>query len=256
MKRFITVCCLCLGLVPVAAWAQGEQHQHDMSGMVPKEIGTVSFETSCTPAVKAKFNAAVALLHSFWFNESRAAFEDVLKSDPNCAIAYWGIALTHWGNPFSGQRSPQTIAAGKAVVDKGLATGSPSAREKGYLEAVAILFSSNDVTTQRQRVLDFEKAMGRVSVANKQDTEARIFWALSVAQAQALLYKCVEMKIRIAPSDSVNYRAIFGWRTQRCRPPPRAFGCRCAPRKVSRSKKRRPRFHRSRYRPTLCSIQR
>ncbi len=33
----------------------------------------------------------------------------------------------------------------------------------------------------------------------------------NLAQAQALLYKCVEMKIRVAPSDAANYRAIFGW---------------------------------------------
>jgi len=33
----------------------------------------------------------------------------------------------------------------------------------------------------------------------------------NLAQAQALLYKCVEMKIRIAPSETSNYRAIFGW---------------------------------------------
>lgn len=33
----------------------------------------------------------------------------------------------------------------------------------------------------------------------------------NLAQAQALLYKCVEMKIRIAPSDMANYRAVFGW---------------------------------------------
>jgi tetratricopeptide (TPR) repeat protein len=159
------------------------QHEHHDGGMAPKEVGTVNFETSCNPAVKTKFNEAVALLHSFWFAESRTAFEDVLKNDPNCAIAYWGIALTHWGNPFSGQRSPQTIATGKAVIDKGLATGSPTPREKGLIEAVGILFSSSDVTTQRQRVLDYEKAMGRVSSANKGDLEARIFWALAIAQA-------------------------------------------------------------------------
>jgi tetratricopeptide (TPR) repeat protein len=173
---------MCVGLAQ-PAWAQGEQHQHDMTGMAPKQIGTVSFETSCDASVKAKFNEAVALLHSFWFNESRAAFEDVLKQDPNCAIAYWGMALTHWGNPFSGQRSPQTIAAGKAVIDKGLATGSPTPREKEFIEAAGILFSSNDVTNQRQRVLDYEKAMGRLSTANKTDMEARIFWALAIAQA-------------------------------------------------------------------------
>ncbi len=33
----------------------------------------------------------------------------------------------------------------------------------------------------------------------------------NLAQAQALLYKCVEMKIRVAPSGAANYRAIFGW---------------------------------------------
>lgn len=183
MKSFLRGCCVCLVLAPGAAWAQAEQHQHDMTGMAPKDIGTVNFETSCNPSVKTKFNEAVALLHSFWFQESRTAFEGVLKSDPNCAIAYWGIALTHWGNPFAGQRSPQTIATGKAVIDKGLATGSPTPREKGLLEAVGILFSSSDVTTQRQRVLDYEKAMGRVSTANKNDLEARIFWALAIAQA-------------------------------------------------------------------------
>lgn len=127
MKRIITACCLCLGLVQPAL----AQHEH--GGMAPKDIGTVSFETSCSPATKTKFNEAVALLHSFWFAESRAIFESVLKDDPNCAISYWGIGLTHWGNPFAGQRSPQTIANGKAAIDKALATGTPTPREKGYM---------------------------------------------------------------------------------------------------------------------------
>ncbi len=195
MKR-IAALCLCIVLAPVAAWAQGEQHQH--AGMAPKDIGTVNFETSCAPATKAKFNEAVALLHSFWFAESRAIFESVLKDDPNCAMSYWGIALTHWGNPFAGQRTPQTIAVGKAAIDKGLSTGSPTTREKGYLDAVAILFSSNDVTTQRQRVLDYEKAMGRTSVANKADMEARIFWALSVAQAASPTDKTYSRQLQAA----------------------------------------------------------
>jgi len=99
MKKFAALC-MCILLAPSAAWAQTEQHQH--SGLAPKDIGTVNFETSCSPAVKTQFNEAVALLHSFWFAESRAIFESVLKTDPNCAISYWGIALTHWGNPFAG----------------------------------------------------------------------------------------------------------------------------------------------------------
>ena len=194
--RFAIAVCVCSLLVsPVTSWAQ---HEHPEGGLAPKDIGTVDFQTSCNPATKAKFNEAVALLHSFWFAESRAAFESVLTTDPNCAMSYWGIALTYWGNPFGGQRSAQTIATGKAAIDKGLATGTPTPREKGYLDAVAILFSSNDVTTQRQRVLDYERAMGRVSVANKTDTEARIFWALSMAQAASPTDKTYSRQLQAA----------------------------------------------------------
>ncbi|HEX4915188.1 MAG TPA: hypothetical protein VFV51_14585, partial [Vicinamibacterales bacterium] len=185
---------LCTLLAAAPAIAQHEHHE----GMAPKDIGTVDFTTSCNPATKTKFNEAVALLHSFWFAESRAIFESVLKDDANCAIAYWGIALTHWGNPFGGLRQPQTIALGKAAIDKGLATGSPTPREKAYLEAVAILFSSSDVTTQRQRVLDYERATGRVSVANKDDVEARIFWALAVAQAASPTDKTYARQLQAA----------------------------------------------------------
>ncbi len=194
MRTFAALCVCTLLVAPVPAMAQHEHH----GGMGPKDLGTVDFSTSCNPATKAKFNEAVAMLHSFWFAESRAEFEGVLKDDPNCAIAYGGIALTHWGNPFAGLRQPQTIANGKAAIDKGLATGSPTAREKAYIEAVGILFSSADVTTQRQRVLDYERATGRVSVANKGDVEARIFWALAVAQAASPTDKTYARQLQAA----------------------------------------------------------
>ncbi len=182
MKRRILVSCLCLGLASATPlWAQTEQHDHTaMPGMT--KAGTVNFETSCNPAVKDDFNLAVAELHSFWFPAARAKFEDVLQKDPNCAIAYWGIALTHWGNPFAGQRSPTTIASGKAAIEKGQTTGQPTAREKGFIDAVAGLFSSADVTTQRARVVAYAGATELVASQNRDDMEARIFWALAIAQ--------------------------------------------------------------------------
>jgi tetratricopeptide (TPR) repeat protein len=193
MKLLTLALCACLGLVqPVLA--QHEQH----GGMAPKDIGTVSFDNSCTPATKTRFNEAVALLHSFWFAEARAIFEGVLKADPNCAIAYWGIALTHWGNPFAGQRSPQTIAAGKAAIDKGLAAGSPTPREKAYIDAVAGLFSSADVTTQRARVVGYEAAMEKLAAEYKNDVEARIFWALAISQTALPTDKTFAQNLRAA----------------------------------------------------------
>lgn len=183
MKRLnLVVSCMCLGLaLATPTWAQPEQHDHSAKGG-PIKAGTVNFETSCNPAVKADFNLAVAELHSFWFPEARNIFEGVLKKDPDCAIAYWGIALTYWGNPFAGQRSPQVIANGKAAIEKGQSTGKPTPREKGFIDAVAGLFSSADVSTQRARVVAYEGATELVASQNKVDMEARIFWALAIAQ--------------------------------------------------------------------------
>ena len=199
MKRLTTAAsCMCLGLALVTpTWAQTEQHDH-MTMPGPIKAGTVNFETSCSPTVKDDFNLAVAELHSFWFPEARAQFEGVLKKDPSCAIAYWGIGLTYWGNPFFGQRSPQVIASGKAATDKGQSTGKPTAREKGFIDAVAGLFSSADVTTQRARVVAYEGATELVASQNLGDMEARIFWALAIAQTALPTDKTFAQNLRAA----------------------------------------------------------
>ena len=168
------------GLAGVPAFAQHEDHGG--GPLSTSQIGLVDFRTSCSPAVKADMNRAVALLHSFWFPESRREFEAIAAKDPQCAIAHWGVALTHWGNPFGGLRTPQTIAAGRAAITTAQATGTPTRREKGYIDAAAGLFASDDVTTQRARIVAFEQAMGQLAKDNPDDVEARIFWALAVAQ--------------------------------------------------------------------------
>ena len=198
MKRLTIAACLCSFLAaPGSARAQTEDHsQH--TGAASSGVGTVAFDTSCAPAVKAAFNHAVAELHSFWFPEARTGFEGVLKTDPACAMAYWGIALTHWGNPFAGLRSPQAIAAGKAAIDKGQTTGAPTPREKGYIDAVAGLFSSADPGTQRARVLAYEKATEAVAAQNPGDIEARIFWALAIDQTALPTDKSFAQNLRAA----------------------------------------------------------
>jgi tetratricopeptide (TPR) repeat protein len=183
-------------LVCPPAFAQHETHGG--GALSTEQVGTVDFQTSCSPAVKADMNRAVALLHSFWFPEARQEFEAVAAKDPSCAIAHWGVALTYWGNPFGGLRTAQTIASAKAAIAKGQTTGSPSRREKGYIDAVAALVASDDVTTQRARVVAFEQTMGQIAKDNPGDTEARIFWALAVAQTATPSDKTYAANLRAA----------------------------------------------------------
>src|SRR5690349_4800712 len=73
---------------------------------VPEKLGAVTFPTSCDPSVQAHFNRAIALLHSFAYSASEEAFRDVARRDTHCAMAWWGIAMTHyhqlWEPPIEG----------------------------------------------------------------------------------------------------------------------------------------------------------
>ena len=147
-------------------------------------IGTVRFATSCRPAVQPTFSRAVALLHSFAFSPAAEEFNAVLRADPECAMAWWGIALVAWGNPFAaGVKPPAQIARGLAAVTRARSTGTPTARESRYIAAVARLFEHADSLTQQSRLLSYRDAMADLVAREPADTEAAIFHALALAIA-------------------------------------------------------------------------
>ena len=204
MRRLVLAAAMCM-------WSVSALAQHDAHGggaLSTEQVGTVDFQTTCSPAVKTDMNRAVALLHSFWFPEARMEFAAVATKDPACAMAHWGVALTHWGNPFGGLRTPQTIATGKAAIDKARATGRPSRRELGYIDAVAVLFSSDDVTTQRSRVVAHETTMAQLAKDNPDDIEARIFWALAVAQTATPTDKTYAANLKAAEILEVLFKRM------------------------------------------------
>src|SRR5512134_4006150 len=120
-------------LAAASASQQPEQHDH---GAPTGRLGTVHFTTSCAPAVQPEFDRGIALLHSFWFSAAIESFNKVLAGDSRCVMAHWGIAMSWWGNPFAGVRSPQALRAGLAAIDAARASGGGTAREKAYVDAV------------------------------------------------------------------------------------------------------------------------
>jgi len=49
---------------------------------------------SCSYETRSAFDLAVAMLHSFQYSEAEKAFVKVLDADPNCPMAYWGVAMS------------------------------------------------------------------------------------------------------------------------------------------------------------------
>ncbi len=171
---------LSIALFIVSRISLAQTHEHE----AVETLGTVSFETSCSASTRAPFDRAVALMHSFQFGQAIDAFQAVLAGDPSCAMAYWGIALSRWGNPFApGGKSPAQLAQGFDAVAQARAASTKNDRERLYIEAVASLYTDSDRIDQRTRALAYEHAMGAVAARYADDTEAQIFYALSLAAA-------------------------------------------------------------------------
>ena len=101
-----------------------------------KHLGKVQFETSCTPAAQKLFNQGMLYQHSFWYRSSKQTFEDVLKADPNCAMAYWGIALSLLTIRMRHRRR-QTSRSGLRRYKKPRRMNAKTQRERDYIDALA-----------------------------------------------------------------------------------------------------------------------
>lgn len=145
-------------------------------------LGTVKFETSCAPSVRATFTDGLAHLHSFDFGESTRLFNSAITADSSCVIAYWGLALSTWGNPFAAGMKPNAqLERGLAIVQRGRAQKRGTERERAYLDAAARLYDNYASADQRTRILAYRDAMGDVAATNPKDDEATIFYALAIA---------------------------------------------------------------------------
>src|SRR6476659_11361602 len=102
-----------------------------------EKLGTVHFETSCNPDAQKLFDRGMLYQHSFWYRASQRVFEDVLKADPECGIAYWGIALSLLFNPHAPPPGPN-LPLGLAAIQKAKAVGAKTQRERDYIDALAV----------------------------------------------------------------------------------------------------------------------
>ena len=154
-----------------------QEHHHELSA---EEVGSVHFLTSCSKAAEPGFNRAVALLHSFQYEQARQAFNEVSAQDPICAMAQWGVAMSH----YHGLWDNGDTAAGKRALKKALeiaaSNAKTTAREKAYIEALAAYYAEDgkDSAAHSQA---FEKKMGEVQDGYPEDGEAAIFHALTLS---------------------------------------------------------------------------
>jgi hypothetical protein len=143
------------------------------------QLGQVDFPVSCSPAAHEQFVRAAAILHSFWYEEAVKAFTSVTETDPNCAMGYWGVAMSWW-TPLWSPPTEAALKAGSAAIAKAVATGAKTDRERDYIGAIAAFYHDSDKVDHRTRSLAYEKAIEQVHSRYPEDREAAIFYALAL----------------------------------------------------------------------------
>ena len=118
-------------------------------------------------------------LHSFWYPEALKGFTAVIEAEPGCAMGYWGIAMSHW-YPLWYPPSPAALKAGAEAVEKAVAAGPKTEREKDYIAAIAAFYHDSDKLDHHTRAVAYEKAMEQVYLRYPEDREAAVFYGLAL----------------------------------------------------------------------------
>jgi tetratricopeptide (TPR) repeat protein len=181
MRRVGLLFAVVFCLASLAA-AQEEQHKHPAGD--PEKLGKVDFANTCKGDVQAQFGTAVAMLHSFWYDEAQRQFRAVAQADPDCAIAWWGVAMTTW-HPLWEPRgpNPKDLEAGAEAIHKATAIadqGKITPRERQFIKALSAFFENSDKIDHAERVVAYEKQMETLQAENPKDVEATVFYALSL----------------------------------------------------------------------------
>ncbi|MFZ0638738.1 MAG: hypothetical protein WA020_07040 [Candidatus Acidiferrales bacterium] len=148
-----------------------------------ERLGSVNFPISCTPEAQATFNAGVALLHSFQYQEAEQTFSQVGQQDPTCAMAYWGKAMSLYHQLWDWP-SDDTLKEGHTDTMEAQKLRAKTEQERMYIVAAGVFFQDNPKLSKASRIKAYSDFMGKVFTKYPDDVNAGAFYALSLITLQ------------------------------------------------------------------------
>jgi tetratricopeptide (TPR) repeat protein len=154
-----------------------------LCGPADEQFGTVQFITSCSPKTKKDFDLAIALLHSFEYDEAEKVFAKVIEEEPTCAMAYWGVAMSNYHQVWPSPPTEAELKKGSKAILIAQALKNKSKKETDYIDAMALFYKDWNTIDHRSRTLFFEKEMEKLYASYPTDKEVAVFYALSLVGA-------------------------------------------------------------------------
>jgi tetratricopeptide (TPR) repeat protein len=152
---------------------------HHVTGIGQEKLGTTNFAVSCSPAAQLDFNRAVAMLHSFWYDEAKKTFAHIAELDSDCVMAHWGVAMSLYRQLWATPPTLAELQEGREALTRAQALPVKTDRERLYLDAAAQLYRSEDADYGRRKQ-SYTQAMAMVQAQFPDDPEANVFYALAL----------------------------------------------------------------------------
>ena len=162
---------------------------------VDQQLGSVHFQTSCNDVAQRRFDRGMRYQHSYWYANAKEIFEEAIKADPTCSMAYWGIALTYMDNPHNAIPRPN-LAPGLAAIMKAKEIGAATERERDYIDALMVMYADYDKIPHVQRMRMLRDAQARVAAKYPDDDEAQIAYAITLNTSADLNDKTYAQQIK------------------------------------------------------------
>ena len=161
-KNQLLLLCLVLPLCAHRLLADDGDPHFDWS----EKLGTVSSPISCAPATQKPFERGVALMHSFWYDESEKQFKALEHEDPSCAMAYWGEAMGLLRQLVNRPEEPD-LKRGLELTQRTEAMGAKTQWERDYIDALVLFYRDYDK-------LDYEKRVEAYSRESDRDPQSGV----------------------------------------------------------------------------------
>ncbi|WLB18071.1 tetratricopeptide repeat protein [Bradyrhizobium japonicum] len=162
---------------------------------VDQQLGSVHFQTSCNDVAQRRFDRGMRYQHSYWYANAKEIFEEAIKADPTCGMAYWGIALTYMDNPHNAIPKPN-LAPGLAAIMKAKEIGATTERERDYIDALMVMYADYEKIPHVQRMRMLRDAQARVAAKYPDDDEAQIAYAITLNTSADLNDKTYAQQIK------------------------------------------------------------
>jgi hypothetical protein len=148
-----------------------------------EQLGKVHFPVSCSPKAQEQFERGVAMLHSYWFTQGGKMFEAIVREEPSCVMAYWGLAVNLLGNSLAGPPPAKDAQKAWEVLEKAKGEAKTQ-RERDWIEALSAYYRDHDNVSVDARLLAYTKALEQMTQRYPDDFEAWAYYALTL-QASA-----------------------------------------------------------------------